>query len=336
VGALIVVDDKRRLVRVEIPDAGLTVVREDASSVAVRTQTARNPTDADVTIPANGFNLAGTLTTPPGVAGRLRYPAVILVGGATPADRDEVIGSVPVFAQLAKALADSGHVVLRYDRRASGQSGGRTESVTLGDYADDALAAVKWLLKRDDIDKRRVVVAGYGDGAPSALIAASREKDIKGVVTFEASGTRGDELVLRQQERLLNQMKLSAEERQSRIALQKKLVAAVVSGTGWEGIPEAMRRQADTPLFKSQLTYDPAAVLSKVRQPILIVHGDLDSAMPAAEANKLADAARARKKAPPPQVTVVAEATQTLAPRGKTTVDPAIPAAIAEWIKKIE
>jgi uncharacterized protein len=336
VSAAIVVDDKRRLVRVEIPDAGLSVVRDDTASVAVRSQTTRNPTDADATIPSNGFNLAGTLTTPPGVAGRLRHPAVILVGGATPGDRDEVIGGVPVFAQLAKALSDSGHVVLRYDRKGAGQSGGRTESVTLADYADDVLAAVKWLLKRDDVDKRRVVVAGYGDGAPTVLLAASRSKDIDGIVTFEASGTRGDEMVLRQQERILNQMKLSAEDRQSRIALQKKLVAAVMSGTGWEGIPDAMRRQADTPLFKSQLNYDPAAVLAKVKQPILIIHGDRDTAMPSTEANKLADAARARKKAPAPQVTIVPEVSQTLAQRGEKTVDPSIPAAIAEWIKKIE
>src|SRR5262245_7386136 len=336
VGAAIVIDDRKRLVRVEIPDAGLSVVRDDAASVAVRSQAVRNPTDVDVTIPANGFNLAGTLTTPPGVAGRLRHPAVILVGGSTPSDRDQIIGGVPVFAQLAKALADSGLVVLRYDRRGSGQSGGRTESVTLGDYAEDVLAAVKWLTKRDDVDKRRVAVAGYGDGAPSVLLAASRSNDIRGIVTFAASGTRGDEMVLHQQERILNQMKLSAEERQSRIALQKKLVAAVMSGTGWEGVPDAMRRQADTPLFKSQLTFDPAAVLSKAKQPILIIHGDMDTAMPPGEAKKLGDAARARKKAPAPQVTIVPEMTQTLARRGQTTVDPAVPAAIADWIKKIE
>ena len=336
VTAAIVIDDKKRLVRVEIPDAGLSVVRDDTAGVAVRAQTARNPTDVDVVIPANGFNLAGTLTTPPGVAGRLRHPAVILVGGSTPSDRDQVIGGVPVFAQLAKALADSGLVVLRYDRRGSGQSGGRTESVTLADYADDALAAVKWLSKRDDVDKRRLAVAGYGDGAPSVLIAASRSKDIDGIVTMAASGSRGDDMVMRQQERILNQMKLSAEERQSRIALQKKLVAAVMSGTGWEGVPDAMRRQADTPLFKSQLTFDPAEVLAKAKQPILIIHGDLDTAMPSGEAKKLAEAARARKKAPAPQVTILPQVTQTLAQRGQTTVDPAVATAITDWIKKIE
>ena len=162
--AIAVIDDKLRLVRFEIPSVGLLVVREDASSVATRAQTTRNPTDADVSVPANGFNLAGTLTAPPGVAGRLRYPAVVLVGGSGPTDRDQVIDGVPVFAQLAKALADRGILVLRYDRRGGGQSGGRTESATLTDYADDVSAAIRWLSKRDEVDKRRIVVAGYGDG----------------------------------------------------------------------------------------------------------------------------------------------------------------------------
>ena len=40
-----------------------------------------------------------------------------------------------------------------------------------------------------------------------------------------------------------------------------------MSGTGWEGVPDAMRRQADTPWFRSVLTYDPAAVMAKVKQP---------------------------------------------------------------------
>src|SRR5215831_8647795 len=176
VKAFVVVDEHRRLVRFEMPDAGLQAVREDVSSVAVREQRARNPTDSDVTIKANGFNLAGTLTLPATVAGRLRHPAVLLVGGVSPADRDETIGGLPVFTQLARALAESGDVVLRYDRRGAGQSGGRTDSATLSDYADDALAAVKWLGDRDDVDKRKIVVLGHMDGGPVSLIAAAAEK----------------------------------------------------------------------------------------------------------------------------------------------------------------
>jgi len=301
----------------------------------MRPQTARNPTDADIFVPANGFNLAGTLTTPPAVAGRLRHPAVLLVGTATPGDREQVVAGVPIFAQLAKALADSGHVVLRYDRRGSGQSGGRLESATLSDYADDALAGVRWLRKRDDVDKGRIVVVGYGEGGAAALVAASRGNDIDGVVTLGASGSRGEELVLRQQERLLNSMKLSAADRQSRIETQKKIIAAVISGRGWEGIPDPIRKQADTPMFKSLLTYDPAAVVAKVKQPLLIIHGDLDTAMPPGEADRLAEIAKTRKKVAAPEVIRLNGVNQSLAQGGDRILTPQLAPAIAEWIKKI-
>lgn len=331
--AAVVIDNKLRVVRFEIPDAGLLIVREDASSVAVRPEVARNPTDASVSIPANGFVLAGTLTTPPAVAGRLRYPAVLLVGGTSPADRDQIVNGVPVFANLARALADSGHVVLRYDRRGAGQSGGRTESATIADYADDAVAAARWLKRRKDVDDKRIVVAGYGDGAAAALIAASRHKDIDGVVTLNASGSRGADLILQQQQRVLDSLNLPPAERQARIDLQTKIQAAVIAGSGWEGIPPAMRKQADTPWFKSLLTYDPAPVIAKVKRPILIVHGDLDASIPATEADKLAALALARKKIAPPDVVHIPDADQALSVKG--TLSPKLAAAIAEWIKKL-
>jgi fermentation-respiration switch protein FrsA (DUF1100 family) len=335
IDAVVVVDDRSRLVRFELPAPGLLVVREDAASVALRPETARNPTDADVTIAANGFNLAGTLTTPPGVAGRLRHPAVLLVGGVTPSDRDQVVGGIPVFAQLAKGLADTGHVVLRYDRRGGGQSGGRTETATLSEYAEDVSSAVRWLARRNDVDKKRIVVAGYGDGASAALIAASRNKEIDGVITIGGAATRGADLILQQQQQVLDALNLPPEERQHRIELQKKIHAAVINGTGWDGVPEPMRRRADTPWFKSVLTFDPAQVMKRVKQPILILHGERDPNIPATEADRLSQLASERKKVIAPEVVKVAGVTNALAAPDARTIDPAVVNAIAEWIKRL-
>jgi hypothetical protein len=332
--AIVVVDERRRLVRFEIPEAGLQAVREDVSSVAVRTETARNPTDADVTIAANGFNLAGTLTTPQTVAGRLRYPAVLLVGGTSPADRDQSIEGTPVFAQLAGQLAASGHIVVRYDRRGTGQSGGRTDTATLADYAEDAVAAAKWLAKRDDVDAKRVVIVGHLDGGPVALLAAAQSKDIDGVVTIDAAGVTGADLILLQQQRLLDELKLPAADREARIDLQKKIQAAVMSGAGWDGVPAPLRRQADTPWFKSVLLYDPAKVVPKIRQPLLVMHGDLDPTVPASEADRLAGLGKARKKAVT-DVVHLPDVSYTLAPVGATDVSAKAAEAIAAWIKKL-
>jgi pimeloyl-ACP methyl ester carboxylesterase len=332
---VITVDSRLRLVRFELPDVGLSVVREDASSVALRPETVRNPTDADFSVPANGFNLAATLTMPPTVAGRLRYPAVILVGGARPGDRDLTVSGIPVFAQLARALAEAGTIAIRYDRRGSGQSGGRTETAALADYADDIIAVVRAVSKKDGVDKERIVVAGYGDGAAAALLAASRSKEIDGLITIDAAGSKGADLVLAQQERLLAGLSLSADERQSRIELQKKIQAAVVGAGSWEGVPDAMRRQADTPWFRSVLQFDPAQVMPKIKQPMLIVHAELDNSIPPAEADRLAELANARKKAAPVQTAKLAGVTQALTEPNAKTISAKVGSTIAEWVKKL-
>ena len=343
--ASITVDERLRLVRVDIPTAGLQVVREDAASVAVRSESVRNPTDAPVSIPANGFNLAGTVTTPPAVAGRLRYPGIVLIAGSGPTDRDETVAGIPIFAQLARQLADSGHVVVRYDKRGVGQSGGRTENATLADYADDAIAVVKWLEKRKDVDGKRLIVVGHSEGAAVALLAAAKQKAIDGVVSIAGPGTTGAELILEQQRHVLDRLSLSPEEKQAKIELQKKIQEEVIAGRGLDDVPPELRRQADTPWFRSLLSYDPAQAIGKVRQPLLIVQGDLDTQVPPAHADRLAEAARARKKASPVEVVHIPGVNHLLvaaktgevaeyAQLAERTITPRVAEAISAWIKK--
>lgn len=289
-------DASNRLARLEIPAAGLSVVRSDLATVSSRPQTSRNATDTDVRIPALGFTLAATVTMPPQVAGRLRRPAVVLIAGSGRADREARVAGIPIFTQLAGALAERGFIVIRYDKRGVGQSGGRDERATIQDYADDALAVVKWLDKRRDVDDDRITLAGHSEGGAVAMIAAAREKDVASLVLMAAPGTRGADFVLEQQRHGLDLLNASPEERKAKIDMQERIQTAVLSGVGWKGLPPEYRKAADTPWFRSFLQYDPAAVMKKVRQPVLIIQGTLDKQVFPHHADKLAEFARGRDR----------------------------------------
>ncbi len=344
IDAVAAIDEAGRLLRIEIPAGGVRLIRTELASVATRSQPIRNTTDTDVIIPGPGFNLAGTLTMPPEV-GKLRYPAIVLAGGSGPVERDEVVAGIPIFAQLAGSLAEQGFVVLRFDKRGVGQSGGRAERATLQDYADDLTTVVKWMANRQDVNPRQIAVAGHSEGGAVGMLAAAREKSIARLILIAAPGKPGSELILEQQSHVLDVMKTPEAERQAKIQLQQKIQAAVIAEKGWEGIPPELRAQADSAWFRSLLLFDPAKVMPKVKQPILIVQGDSDTQVPPAHADTLAALARARKKAAPVEVLHLPGVNHLLVPAitGEVSeygglkdrkVAPAVSAAIAEWLKK--
>ena len=307
------VDERGGLVSVNLPGQALDVVRDDVSSPTSRTLTYSNPGDEPVTIPAAGFNLGATLTRPKTAAG-VRVPAVILLAGSEAPDRDSLIPGYPVIGQLAGALADSGFLVVRYDRRGFGQSGGRAESATLSDHADDVRSVFMWLRERRDVDRDRIALAGHDEGAWVALLAASRERRFAGAVSLAAASTAGSERVLERQRYVLEQSSTPEAERAAKVELQQKINAAVVSGSGWDGIPPDMRKQADTPWFQSLLTFQPARVIRDVRQPLLLVHGTLDQQVPVSHVERLSDLARKEGRSRSVEVVTVRGVNHLLVP----------------------
>jgi pimeloyl-ACP methyl ester carboxylesterase len=337
-------DDTGALVRLSVPSQSLEVAREDVASAASRMTSFSIPGDETVRIPANGFNLAATVTTPPTPA--RRYPAVVLIGGSGPADRDGMVAGIPVIGQVAKALVTAGFLVVRYDKRGVGQSGGRPETATLGDYADDARAVVNYLRKdRDDVDDDRIAVVGHSEGAWVALQVGAGTGDVKALVLVAGASGTGGALVLEQQQHLLDLLKVPDTEKKSKAELQMRINAAATGKGTWDGVPIDVRQQADTPWFASFLAFDPARSIQDARQPILIVQGELDTQVPPHHADTLAELARARKRKVDVEVAKVPGVNHLLVPAvtGEVSeygrlepkqVSPAATDPIAAWLTR--
>ena len=217
------------------------------------------------------------MTTPQGV-GRLRHPAVVLVAGSGSVDRDEVVAGIPIFAQLAAALAEQGFIVLRYDKRGVGQSGGRSERVTLQDYADDLDHHVKWLAKRDDVDPRQIAVAGHSEGGAVAHARgrARREDRVARPDRRAGHARRGADPRAAAASASIC-MKYRTRSARQKIDLQKQMQAAVISrqglGVDSAGVARSRPTRRGSGAFCCSI---PAKVMPKIKQPILIIQGDLD------------------------------------------------------------
>lgn len=333
-----------RLLRLDIPSQMLSVIRDDIASVSARLVTLGRSNDEQITIPANGFSLAATLSKPALTAG-VRLPGIVLVSGSTSSDRDEIISGVPIFAQLATSLADAGFIVARYDERGAGQSGGRPEAATFDDFANDARAVVTFLSKRKDVDPKKIAVIGYGDGGWVSLIVAAKESRVAALALIGTPSISGTELVLEQQRQLFDPGGTTAFARDAAVEQQKTILQAVISGKGWEAFPPDFRRRVDTPLYRSFLMFDPAQALTRVRQPMLIVQADLDREIPLYHGEQLAQLARSRLRAggtdfvrlPGLNHLLTRATTGDVAEYGtlaERNVSPAAVLEIASWLKK--
>lgn len=338
-------DEEGRLLRLTVAAQSLDVVREDIGSVASRRVTMVRPNDESVRIPANGFTLAATISKPTG-DGAAKRPAIVLVGGSGPTDRDEITFNIPVFGHLANGLADAGFFVLRYDRRGVGQSGGRPESATLADYAEDLRAVMRFLAERKDVDRKRIAALGYGDGAWTALLAASQEDRIGAVVLVAGAGINGADFNIERVTAAVNRSARSEADKQATIELQRKIQNAVMTGKGWEEIPPQLRRQADVPWFQSFLAFDPAKPMKDVDQPVLVLQGQLDAEVALVQADRLGELARARKrkvttdvvKVPGVNHLLVAAQTGAIAEYPSLSDKPVAPAvfeSIGSWLQKV-
>jgi len=268
--------------------------------------------EEEVAFTSTAGSFAGTLTAPRGGG---RHPAVVLLTGSGPQDRDETILGFGPFRLIADHLTRKGIAVLRYDDRGVGGTTAAATGATTADFADDALAAVAFLKTRPEIDGGRIGLLGHSEGGIVAPLAATRSGDVAFVVMLSGMGVTGERILLDQAEAIARaggagDVELAAEER-----LQRMVFAAVRAGSGWEAVEAEARKLAlaqletlpaeqrqalgdlgayaerlvagqmgavKTPWFKYFLDYDPAPALTRLRCPVLALFGELDLQVPAA------------------------------------------------------
>ena len=103
-----------------------------------------------------GVTLAGTLLMPDGEA---PHAAVVMLHGSGPEGR-----SGPGYRILSNHIARSGVAVLFYDKRGVGESSGDFSTAQYPDFVADAVAAIEFLERRDDIDASRIGLHTNSEG----------------------------------------------------------------------------------------------------------------------------------------------------------------------------
>lgn len=251
-------------------------------------------TAEEVSVPAKGFTLAGTLLLPKNAKRPL--PAVITITGSGQQTRDEPIPFPHLekylpMRQIAEALAARGIAVLRVDDRGVGGSGGRDTllSATTSSFADDVRAEVAFLRSRSQIDPKRIALVGHSEGGIIAPMVAATDPQIAAIVLMAGSGKRGDQISMEQLNDILDRAPgITAESKSKEIAKEQEMIHAVQTGADLSKYPAQVR----LPWTKEFWTYDPLATMRKVRQPILILQGALDRQITAEQAGMLDQAAR--------------------------------------------
>jgi len=245
--------------------------------------------------------LAGTLSLPKGDG---PFPAVMLLSGSGPQDRNSSIFGHKPFLLLAHELTQSGIAVLRFDERGVGESGGRTSEMTMATQMGDAQAGINYLLSNNQINRTKIGLLGHSLGgilAPKLAI----ENDIDFLVLLAAPGVNGDAMMLKQRKDLLklrgatdkqiegtNGMlaslyselrESSLEDEALKTELQKKLAVKYQSTIPEKELNEMVNSIVDNEELMAILKSSPANYFQKVSCPVLALNGSKDFQVSAKE-----------------------------------------------------
>lgn len=246
-----------------------------------------------------GISLAGTLTIPKGDG---PFPAVILLSGSGAQDRNEALLGHKPFLVLSDYLTRQGIAVLRSDDRGVGESGGSFSESTTEDFAKDALAGIKYLEKRPEINKEFIGLAGHSEGGMMAPIAAVKSTSVDFIVLMAAPGIPFDQIILFQKKAKWIEAGLS-EDQIGLLSQWHQMISDLVKSelsdsllgeeifhmyksSSEEELANLQRNEKtiemeinamSSPWWRYASKYDPVSTLKQVACPVLAINGTKDT-----------------------------------------------------------
>jgi dienelactone hydrolase len=223
--------------------------------------------ERDVTVGEGEWKLPGTLTVPVGAG---PFPAVVLVHGSGPNDRDETVGGAKVFKDLAEGLASRGIVVLRYEKRTL-QYRARIAAIknyTVQDETvEDAVSALATVRAQAEVNGSRVFIIGHSLGGYVAPRIAEQDGKLAGIVLMAGNARPLEDLLVDQ----VTYMGITGKQLENAKAIQanvKKLEKGDEDSPSLVGVPASY--------WLDLKGYDPAAAAKKLGIPMLILQGERD------------------------------------------------------------
>lgn len=234
--------------------------------------------ESAVTVGDGEWALPGTLTLP---VGKGPFPAVVLVHGSGPHDRDETIGPNMPFRDLAFGLASKGIAVLRYEKRTK-EYGPKLlsvkDSLTVREETiDDAIAAVSQLQKTKGVNPKKIFLLGHSLGGMLIPRIGKLDKTIAGFIVMAGTSRPLEDVILEQMVYIFSLDTANAALKKNQLELIRKQVALVKDPALSRSTPSG-----DLPLnvpaayWLDLRDYHPAELAKGETRPMLFLQGERD------------------------------------------------------------
>ncbi len=251
----------------------------------------------EVTVGEGQWALPGTLTLPRGGG---PFPAVVLVHGSGPQDRDETVLANKPFRDLAWGLASRGIAVLRYDKRTkvhgAKMASAGTPVTVKEETIDDALAAVALLRRADRIEAGRIFVLGHSLGGMLVPRIGLRDSGVAGFIVMAGTTRPFEDVFLEQLSYIVSLTGPLSEDRQATLAEVEKQAAAIKElGRTGGAAGEGLLLGAPPEYWLDLKDYDPPEVARKLLRPMLILQGGRDYQVTLADFQGWKDALSSRQ-----------------------------------------